>query len=220
MPEGTEAEQAAAAAAAAAAEAESESKAPAGAALQSALEKERKARKEAEAEAKALRDAATAREQAEMSDAERFRAENEQLKADAARHEAERKANSRADLVRRAAKDFEDPDDVVALLRGRGELEDIDTDAEAEAKVKALAKAKPHLLRKAGAPDLSGPGVTKVLQDGLNTNGERQDIIPGEKLREMSREDLAVLKIRDPKLLERSMSALTGRDAAGNRISA
>ena len=218
MPDETEAEKAAAAAVAA--EAESESKATAGPALQSALDKERKARKEAEAEAKALRDAATAREQAELSDAERFRVENEQLKADAARHEAERKQTSRADMVRRAAKDFEDPEDVVALLRGRGELEDIDTDAEADAKVKALAKAKPHLLRQAGAPDLSGPGVTKVLHDGLNTNGQRTDIIPGDKLREMSREDLAVLKIRDPKLLERSMSALTGRDAAGNRLTA
>lgn len=71
-----------------------------------------------------------------------------------------------------AAKEFADPDDVVAILQRQGKLADIETAADAERAVKAVAKdpAKKHLLK---TEETVLPG--RVLKDGQRTTTEEQN---------------------------------------------
>jgi hypothetical protein len=188
----------------------------AGAAAQSALKKERKARQEAEKRERALADRLKKIEDAQLSETERFRQEAE----DAARRleeleqrvERDRTERMRSDVVRRAAKDFADPEDAIAILATRGELDSIEDEKEAVAALKVLAKEKPHLLKQ---PESAPSGLEQVLKNGkpLQEQADESlrkglDIIPGEELVAMSETDLAALKRLNPKLYYASVDAL------------
>lgn len=190
-----------------------------GAAAQSALKKERKARAEAEKRAKDLEARFKRLEDAEKTETERLRSELEDLKREQeqerARVERERVERERSDRVRRAAREFDDPDDAVAILSARGDLDDIEDDRDAERAVKALAKEKPRLLKQQSPPS----AVEQVLQNGVPTpakpesapNGTPQpagQYLTPEQLVVMTDEQQQALKQSNPDLYRRSLEVL------------
>lgn len=117
---------------------------------------------EAERRAEEAQAALQAREEAELS--EREKAERAASEALARAEAAEARATQleRSGLVRAAAKNFNDPDDAVALL----DLDGIDTAEKAVEAVKQLAESKPHLVKSEqpqaiGAP-MSQPAPPEV----------------------------------------------------------
>lgn len=205
----------------------------AGAALQSALKKERKRADEAEKSVKDLSERLKAIEDQQLSETERLRnrlAEIERERdEERQRAAAERAAQQRTEMVRRAAakENFADADDVVALLRGFGSLDDIEDESDANRAVKTLAKDKPHLLRKESAPDTSV--LDRVLKDGLPPESDKgrdggkpdapTDIIPVEKLAAMSDEEQRALKASNPSVYWRSVAALNDGPATVHSVS-
>ena len=204
----------------------------AGAAAQSALKKERKARQEAERANKDLADRLKALEDQNLSEAERLRNENETLKRERdeehTRSESERTQRQRTDMVRKAAakENFADADDIVALLRGLGSLDDIESESEAARVVKALAKDKPHLLRQGDAPDVTKPGIERVLKDGLPNQDQsgkplqqpQGDFVPPLVLAAMTDDEQRALKSSNPSRYWRSIEALNGGSATTHTV--
>lgn len=196
----------------------------AGAALKSALEKERKERKELEQDLKALRkrldDADAAAEKAKKDAEDASKSEVERLAEQVARltaerdqertqREADRLAGERVDRVRRLAGEFADADDVVALLRGRGELDGIESDEDAKAVLDGLKAAKPHLLKR----DATASGLEQVLRNGetvTRPDGEKspeRGALTWDELSRMSDEQLEALKKADPERYWTSVGA-------------
>lgn len=223
-------------------EQEADSEKPlAGAAAQSALQKERKDNKELKArirtleetEQKRLTEAQSDRDKAENAKKSEFQQLQDQINAltterdqERTQRDAERTARDRADRVRKAAGKFADPEDVVALLRGRDELDGIADDADAERILAQLAADKPHLLKPAG---IEPSGLEQVLQNGhpqfpkdtsngVFTPADRSAIVPFDALNKMNSDQLKELQARDPGLYERSMNALSGYGPDGMKI--
>lgn len=140
--------------------------------------------------------------------------------------ERERGARERADHVRKAAGKFVDADEVVALLRGTGELDGIEDESDAKRIVDALAVDKPHLLKQ----DTTLTSFEQVLkngelqtkspsgENGVFTPADARSVVPFDTLNKMNAEQLAALQQRDRGLYERSMNALSGYDADGMKI--
>lgn len=213
----------------------------AGAALKSALEKERKERKELEKTVKSLQAqveaAAEAREAAkrEAEDASKSALEklSDQVKNLTAERDQERTAResaeqdrTRVEHIRRHAGDFADADDVIDLLRGRGELDSIVDDDAAKRVLAELKRDKPHLLkREDNLSDLQqvlkdGKLQTdrKPSENGIFTPADARSVVPFETLNQMDASQLKELKGRDPGLYERSMDALSGYGPDGMKV--
>lgn len=206
----------------------------AGAAAMSTIKKQKKELAElrsAVGKMKAEQDAERKRlEDESKSELDRLRDQVESLTAERMKEretfERERGASERADHVRKAAGKFVDADEVVALLKGRGEFDGIEDETDAKRIVEALAKDKPHLLKQETAPT----GLEQVLQNGrvadpktnaandLFTPADARSVVPFETLNKMTAEQLTALKSRDLGLYNRSMNALSGLDADGMKI--
>ncbi|HEY1775897.1 MAG TPA: hypothetical protein VGG41_07035 [Solirubrobacteraceae bacterium] len=103
-----------------------------------------------------------------------------------------------ADLVRRAAGDWTNPEDAVALLRVSGDLEYLEDAAEAQRAVKALASDRPYFLR----------GGQHEAVAATVTDSQGQTRLSREQLIKLSKPEIEALKVRDPGLYQRSMDAL------------
>lgn len=179
----------------------------------SELQKERRQRRELEERLSTLEREREAARQKDLSESERLKEqvanltrENEQLKT-------AQQTRDRADLVRSASKDFTDPDEVVALLRGRGELEEIESESDAQRAVKALGERSPHLLRQKDAPDTSR--LDRVLKDGLpnserNGKSDNGRTLSRAELEALSTQEMADLIEKEPEVYNRSVAALSG----------
>lgn len=196
----------------------------AGAALQSALRKERQARSDAEKRVKDLEARFKKIEDAEKSETERLRAELDELRREAeaerTRNEQERAQRQRGDTVRRAAKDFADSEDAVAILSARGLLDEVEDEREAERLVKALAKEKPHLLKQQ-APRESG--LEQVLKDGKpveksDDTFRGRNLIPNEQFATTPVEELGALKESDPERYWAQIEQLGAPETAAGRM--
>lgn len=188
----------------------------AGAALQSALEKERKLRKQLEKQVKDMADKLAAGEETAKKQTatatEQLAAKVAELERANAEREAQIAENARMNRVRRAAKDFANPEDAVGLLIAAGTLADIEDDTDADNAVKALAGERPYLLREKQERQQI-PDLEQVLKGGQQQNGEQQNgapatVLPREALVKMSPEELKALKQRDPALYHRTMQGL------------
>jgi len=209
-----------------------------GAALRSALEKERKARKDLEKQVKDLRTAVEtatqARDSAAQEQADRDKSETDKLRERLERVEAERdqertareaaeQERERVDRVRRHAGEFDNPDDVVALLRGRGDLGDIESDDDAQRVLGELKRDRPNLLKQ----DPAATGLEQILRDGQpqqpGQNGQGNGVPNGvtpltwEELNAMNDKEFAALKQTDP---ERYWASLGAREQLVPRLRA
>ena len=131
------------------------------------LLKERNKRKEAEralAAAQAETANAAAKDSTELEKLTVRLAAAEQRATDAA---ASLARTTVADRIRRAAKDFHDPDDAVAVLEVTGRLNDVESDSDADRVVKALATERPHLVKTAVVP--GSTDIQQILENGLGT---------------------------------------------------
>lgn len=181
------------------------------------MQKERRLRQESEQKLATLEAEREAARVAELSEVERYKAVAETATAEAAALKGQISTRDKSDLIRRAAKDFADPEDAVALLSSRpGVLDGVDGAEDALRVVKALATEKPHLMRVAGAPNVGEPGIAKVLNDGLNVNqppppGTAADdgrTLSHAELKAMTPEQMEDLERNQPKVYERSFKAL------------
>jgi chromosome segregation ATPase len=197
----------------------------AGAALKSALEKERKDRKELDKQVKELRarlDAADqAAEKAKRAQADEDKSEMDKVLDRLARVEAERdqertaresaeQERERVDRVRRHAGEFDNADDVVALLRGRGDLGDVESDEDAQRVLAELKRDRPNLLKQ----EAGLSGMEQVLRDGQSVASsiavpEPAGVTP-EQLVQMNPDQLAQFKATNPDAYWRALDE-TGR---------
>lgn len=127
------------------------------------LARERKARKDAEKRLEQLEKDAEDRRKAEMSEAERFKAEAETAKQRAVELERTLQSRDRESWLRKAAQaaGFIDPEDAVARI-GTADVED---ERAAKDAVKDLAAKAKHLVAKSD----DKPDLRKVLRNGEPT---------------------------------------------------
>lgn len=180
------------------------------------MQKERRLRQESEQKLATLEAEREAARVAELSEVERYKAVAETATAEAAALKGQISTRDKSDLIRRAAKDFADPEDAVALLSSRpGVLDGVDGAEDALRVVKALATEKPHLMRTAGAPNVGEPGIAKVLNDGLvntapppGTAADDGRTLSHAELKAMTPDQMEDLERNQPKVYERSFKAL------------
>ena len=131
------------------------------------LLKERGKRKEAEKELAAAKAETATAAASGLSEIEKLKARVEAAEQTAADAATKLARTTKADFVRRAAKDFHDPDDAVAIAETRGLLADVESDSDAERVVKALANERPHLVKTGVAP--GSTEIQQILENGLGT---------------------------------------------------